>query len=394
MTMPQSPSPSSSPQLSKTQSLPWSYKATLLGLIAILLLLLGKHMLPYMSGVLGALTLYILMRRQMKVLVEKRKWPPSWSATLIIVEVLFLFLLPLTGLVFMVIDVLSSSQLDIVQLSNDIQARINEIEREYGIQLFDFLDGKTMEEISRMGTSLLQSLASNTYSIIANSFVILFLLFFMLKGYRSFEQAIKELLPFNERNKKIIGLETNRIVISNAIGIPLLAVIQGVFAYIGYIIFGVEGALYYGVLTAMSTIIPLVGTMIVWIPLSIVFMAQGNWVAGVGLFLYGFIIIGGVDNIARFILQKKMADTHPIITVFGVIIGITLFGFWGIIFGPLMLSLLVLLINIYRYDYIPGSEARPGQRFPSEKKKFSIPGFVKRSQKTQGHSIFSGGGKE
>lgn len=70
-------------------------------------------------------------------------------------------------------------------------------------------------------------------------------------------------------------------------------------------------------------------------------------------------IIGGVDNVARLLLQKKLADIHPLITVFGVLIGIPLFGFWGVIFGPLLLSLFILFFNMYRHEYVPGSKAEP-----------------------------------
>jgi predicted PurR-regulated permease PerM len=59
-----------------------------------------------------------------------------------------------------------------------------------------------------------------------------------------------------------------------------------------------------------------------------------------------------IDNVFRFILQKKIADTHPLITVFGVILGLRLFGFWGIVFGPLLISLFFLLANIFKKEYI------------------------------------------
>lgn len=102
----------------------------------------------------------------------------------------------------------------------------------------------------------------------------------------------------------------------------------------------------------------MIGTMVVYVPLALSLGFGGSWGMCVGLLLYGFFIIGGVDNVIRFVLQKSLADIHPLITVFGVIFGMSIFGFWGIIFGPLLLSLLVLLLNIFRHDYIPGSVAQ------------------------------------
>ena len=181
----------------------------------------------------------------------------------------------------------------------------------------------------------------------------------MLYSNVEFEQAIREILPFKDENKLILAEETRLIIQANAVGIPLMAIIQGFFAYLGYLLFGVEGALLYAILTAFSTILPIVGTMIVWVPLSIGLLIGGDVVNGVGLFIYGLFIIGGVDNVARFLLQKKLADIHPLITVFGVLIGIPMFGFWGVIFGPLILSLFILFFNMYRHEFVEGSNAEP-----------------------------------
>jgi predicted PurR-regulated permease PerM len=80
-------------------------------------------------------------------------------------------------------------------------------------------------------------------------------------------------------------------------------------------------------------------------------LANGMTWQGIGLFLYGFIVIGSVDNVFRFWLQKRIGDTHPLVTVFGVIIGLNLFGFIGLVFGPILLSLFLLLIEIYAKEF-------------------------------------------
>ena len=92
--------------------------------------------------------------------------------------------------------------------------------------------------------------------------------------------------------------------------------------------------------------------MLAWIPLAILLLASGQIQAGIGLFVYGFILIGGSDNVFRFILQKKLASTHPLITVLGVIIGLNLMGFWGLIFGPLLLVIAIQLAQFYKAEYI------------------------------------------
>jgi len=155
-----------------------------------------------------------------------------------------------------------------------------------------------------------------------------------------------------------------------------MAIIQGFFAYMGYLIFGVENALLYAILTAFATILPLVGTMIVWVPLGISLLLVSDYVNGIGLIIYGLFIIGGVDNVARFLLQKKLADIHPLITVFGVLIGLPMFGFWGVIFGPLILSLFILFFNMFRHEYVPGSKAEPRVTTRQKSRKVKIPGYI------------------
>ena len=115
-----------------------------------------------------------------------------------------------------------------------------------------------------------------------------------------------------------------------------------VIALIGYWIFNVPSPFLFGFLTCFATIIPVVGTALVWFPLALYMALTGDWVNALGLTAYALIVVTNVDNLIRFVLQKKMADTHPLITIFGVIIGLSLFGFMGIIFGPLLISIFIL----------------------------------------------------
>jgi predicted PurR-regulated permease PerM len=94
----------------------------------------------------------------------------------------------------------------------------------------------------------------------------------------------------------------------------------------------------------------------VWVPLSIYTLSQGQQWQGIGIALWGFIAVGSVDNIARFALQKKLSDVHPLITILGVIVGISLFGFMGVIFGPILLSMFLLLTRIYNDEFVNPTE--------------------------------------
>jgi predicted PurR-regulated permease PerM len=135
------------------------------------------------------------------------------------------------------------------------------------------------------------------------------------------------------------------------VGIPVLALAQGLIALLGYWVCGVEGAVLWGLLTGLATVIPVIGTMIVWVPICIYLFAIGKPEYGIGLALYCLIIVGLADNVIRFLFLKRFGDVHPLITVFGVILGLNIFGMVGLIFGPLLMSYFLLLIKIYQVEF-------------------------------------------
>ena len=202
--------------------------------------------------------------------------------------------------------------------------------------------------LPRIGQIIMESISS----LAINLFVMIFVLYFMLIGGKKMEAYVNDILPFNETNTQEVIHEINMIVRSNAIGIPLLAIIQGGVAMIGYLLFGAPNILMLGFLTCFATIIPMVGTALVWFPVAAYLAISGDWFNAIGLFGYGAIVVSQSDNLIRFILQKKMADTHPLITIFGVVIGLPIFGFMGVIFGPLLLSLFFLFVDMFKKEYL------------------------------------------
>jgi len=146
--------------------------------------------------------------------------------------------------------------------------------------------------------------------------------------------------------------ETKNMVKANAIGIPLISLIQGLAAWLGYTIFGLNDALMWGFLTGVFAFFPIVGTMLIWVPLVIFLYAQGQTSHATGLLIYSLIVTGNIDYLTRVTLMKKIGDIHPLITVFGVIVGLQLFGFMGFIFGPLIFSYSIILVKIYAHEFV------------------------------------------
>lgn len=325
----------------------WRY--SLIAIIIVLGIVLFQQITPFLGGLLGALTIYILVRKQMIRLTTKRKMKRSTAALLITTEAVFFFLIPISLVVWMLVDKLQNLNLDPQSIIAPIEEIAGIIKSKTG---YDVLGSDTTSFIVSALPRIGQAVMGGISNFVINLFVLVFVLYFMLIGGIKMEAYVNAILPFNATNTEHVIHEINMIVRSNAIGIPLLAVIQGGVAMIGYFIFGAPNALLLGFLTCFATVIPMVGTGLIWFPVAVYMALTGNWPNAIGLAAYGGIIVSQLDNLIRFILQKKMADTHPLITIFGVVIGLSLFGFMGVIFGPLLLSLFFLFVDMFKREYL------------------------------------------
>jgi predicted PurR-regulated permease PerM len=166
------------------------------------------------------------------------------------------------------------------------------------------------------------------------------------------EDSIRKFIPLHLESVIALAHETKHMVKANAIGIPLISLIQGFFAWAGYLIFGMEDALMWGFLTGVFAFFPIVGTMMIWVPLVVYLYSKGMGGQATGLLVYSLVITGNVDYLARVTLMKKIGNVHPLITVFGVIVGLQLFGFMGFIFGPLIFSYAIILVKIYSHEFV------------------------------------------
>ena len=266
------------------------------------------------------------------------------------------FLVPLGLTVWLAVNKLQDINLAPQTIIEPIQQVAGFIKEKTG---YDVLGKDTLSFIVSILPRIGQIIMESVSSLAVNLFVMVFVLYFMLIGGKKMEAYVNDILPFNETNTQEVIHEINMIVRSNAIGIPLLAIIQGGVATIGYLIFGAPNILLLGFLTCFATIIPMVGTALVWFPTAAYLAITGDWFNAIGLFAYGSIVVSQSDNLIRFILQKKMADTHPLITIFGVVIGLPIFGFMGIIFGPLLLSLFFLFVDMFKKEYLDSRNNLP-----------------------------------
>lgn len=342
------------PNFKTTMSLREQYwKYSLIGILLVLGYILFREFIPYLGGILGATTIYILVRNQMFYLTEKKKWGRGVSALLILLESILIFLIPLSGAVWLFVSKIQDLNLNPSQVVAGIEHVAELIETKIG---YNFLEKKNLDSALGFLPHIGQYLMGGISGFAINVAILVLVLYFMLIGGRNMEAYIYSVLPFNDGNKKQVMEEISIMVKSNAIGILVLAIIQGIIATIGYFIFKTPTPILFGLITCISTIIPVIGTAIVWAPLCLYMGISGEWLHALGLAIYALIVISNADNFIRFILQKKLADIHPLITIVGVFIGLSLFGFIGIIFWPLLISFFLLCFNFFKREFIEGKD--------------------------------------
>jgi predicted PurR-regulated permease PerM len=324
-------------------------------------------LIQFFSAFLGAVMFYVLSKSGMEKLL-KRKWKKSWAAIVIIILSFFIILLPLSIMGIMLYEKakLFLAQPDIiVKMLSNFEKNIN---ARYHVKIFS---EKNIAAIQSFSTSAVTSILNQGLNFVAAITMMYFFLYFMLININRMEAAIVFFLPFKRTKIELFGRELVSQTYSNSVVVPMIAFIQGLLGFIAYLITGLPEAGFWAVITGFASIIPIVGTGLVWIPACIYLLFTGHTWQGIFVLVWGAAILGSADNVIRFLMARRMADTHPVITVLGVIIGLQYFGLPGLIFGPLLISYFVILLKIYYLEY--QSTVPPVKRKKNIPVRFNLP---------------------
>ncbi|PWK75408.1 putative PurR-regulated permease PerM [Mucilaginibacter oryzae] len=312
------------------------------------IIILGCFLLYALSGlfssILGAIVLFTIFRPLYINLAEKRGWNSSLVALLIIFISLIVIVIPFVTLSIMVVGKITSiniKDLPIDQWTTKIDtfaaANLNQ----------PHLAEETLQKLGGFATGLFPSILGSAANSIITLLVLYFILYFMFTQMREFEAGLLKYAPFREQHARRFADALRDSTYSNVLGQGIIALTQGILLANGFWIFGIPDPIFWGVIAIFISFLPVVGAPTLCIPASVVLFAQGqNW-QGVLLLAYGLLFIGNIDNFLRMIINRRVANTHPIISIIGVFIGLPLFGIVGLVFGPVLLSYFLLLMEIY-----------------------------------------------
>ena len=317
-------------------------------LVLSIAILLISQLTIFIPGLLGGITLYILSRSLYFQLIFKRKWKKGWTALLFIFCYLIIIAFPVYISVTLASPKISSIAENQEQIITGIQSVSVKVKEKTG---FTLLSAESAKTIAQKVSTYIPQIINSTMVLLSNLIIMFFLLYYLLVQGRDMEKYLSKVIPLKDENVHLLAGETKMMIRANALGIPIICVVQGAFAALGYWIFGIEDWGLWGFVTGVFAFFPLVGTMIIWVPLVGYLFIHGSNLPAIGLTIYSFVVTGNVDYLARLKLMKYMGDVHPVITVLGVIVGLNLFGFMGLIFGPLLISYFLIMVKIYINEF-------------------------------------------
>jgi predicted PurR-regulated permease PerM len=254
---------------------------------------------------------------------------------------------------------MNSQDLDFVTPLKTIFPSIFESEKfsnEIGLALHSF--------VTKTTSSLMNSLSNvilNFPTLFLKLLVTFFTFFFVLRDKEDIIEYIKSLMPFSKEVEKRLFKSSKDLTISILYGQVLLGMIQGITAGIGFFIFGVPNALLLTIIAAVAGIFPIIGSVIVWVPVAIYLFISGNTVSALGVVMFG-LIASVIEALFKPIFISRRAKMNVSLVLFGMVGGILFFGLLGIILGPLILAYLFIVIEAYRDKKLPEVVIKPPEK--------------------------------
>lgn len=323
-------------------------KAIALGMIVLLGLFIAYALKGIVSAILAAIVLNTLFRPLFIYLTENKGLNRSLSAVIIILLSFVIIIIPFASLFWLLFQKIidyKENPADINVLIQGIDAFVEKTFKQPNII------ENSLGKVSAFAASYFAAVMDTILSTILIVGIMYFILYYMLVKYEAMEKGLARYLPFREKNIKHFATELKNVTYSNVIGQGIISLAQAILLAIGFIIFGIPDAVFWGIVCFFLSFLPVIGSPVVFIPAGIFSIAAGNTFQGVGIILWGGILVMNIDNVLRLIINKKMGDIHPLITIIGVVIGIPIFGILGLVFGPLILAFFVLLVRVYEAGF-------------------------------------------
>jgi predicted PurR-regulated permease PerM len=326
---------------------------------AVLILVLGLGLAyalwPFSSGLMGALVLYVVFNPLYRALLG-RGLKPGPAAGIVVVFALVLVVGPGVSFIGLVANEAQGMATGVIQ--SPLLARLREL------RLGPYDIGA---QIEALGSQIVSWAGSGALSVVGTATrlgiqltIAFFGLFYLLLAPAGAWTGIRPFIPFSAENAEVLRVRFRDVTFSTLIGTGLTAAVQGLLVGLAFSVAGLSNAVFWGVVTIIVAILPVVGSGLIWGPGAAALALEHRYGAAVMLTLWGILVVGNVDNVIRPYVFRRWARIHPFITVIGAFAGINWFGLLGLLIGPLAISYFFELIRMYRNEYLRTEEESAG----------------------------------
>jgi predicted PurR-regulated permease PerM len=320
--------------------------AVLFGFIAILAVIIMQPFLSYI--VLAGILAYALF--PMYRFFRHRIGKPAVASSLSIVVVLVLMVLPSFFLVSELVQQVSGAyntfQIENVQNIEDYLSGLtgNRIR-------FEGMLASGLDQIRTSIVALAPDVLGSISELLLGLFIMFFVMYYGFRDGETFIAYVRQLLPLEPDLKESLFYEVRTVTQAVLYGQVMTAVIQGTLGGIGLLVFGVPNWLFWGSIMIVTAFVPVLGTPLIWVPAAASKILEGDMVRGIGLLIYGATVVMNIDNFLRPRLVSGRSNVHPVLILIGVLGGLKIFGFVGMLIGPLVLAILAAFIKFYEQAY-------------------------------------------
>jgi predicted PurR-regulated permease PerM len=323
-------------------------------LIILLAIGIGIALSPFATGLMGIPVLYIVFAPVHNWL---RKYVKSGiAAGLCVAFGVFVILVPGASLAGLIVSEAQSLAEGVVQ--SPLLAKLETLrigQYRIGPQLATI----GQRAVTFIGTGLFTFLGTAT-RLVLNLAIAFFGLYYLLTKDGGAPggtwKKLRPYIPFSSKNAEKLAKRFHDVTISTLIGTGVTALLQGVLVGLAFAVAGLPNSVFWGVVTAIFSIFPVVGSGLVWVPGVAALALQGEWPRAIGLLAWGAVVVGNIDNVIRPMVYRRWAELHPFITLLGAFAGVKFFGILGLLIGPLALTYFFELINMYREEYLPETD--------------------------------------
>jgi len=315
------------------------------------LLLCWKISLPFLSAIVGSITLAVVTYRPYCWL-ESRLKRPNLAACLSVFGVTVMIITP----IFILIEELTRQALSGVNLlrTGVPQQRLADLLRRHpaiSSKLEMVAKQIDLEQASQSTANYLAAhlagLLSNTFGAITQMVVMAFILFFLYRDHELAVTTLRSVLPLNDSETDFLLHRSSGTIYATALGRVAVAAVQGFVATLAFWVLGVGNAVFWGLVTALVAIIPAVGASLIWLPIAAYLAITGHWIKAGSLLIWGGLVVSTIDNFLYPVLVGSRLQQHTVTVLLSVVGGIALFGVSGLIIGPLALTVSKTLLEIW-----------------------------------------------